>query len=124
MKKMMVLCLLCIVNVSIVYGQEYTIYYSGDNIGFITIKKESSGKIAIIPKMQEKSSITIDKEVCPLLPEDDNFYLYIDSKTQLITIEGNTTTATHSDGRWNKKVVDKQGKNIFITEESRNNNER
>jgi len=136
MKKIILIYLFYILNSSFTFGQEYNFYYSGDNTGFITIKKDSSGKITITPGMREiKTFILIDNEMCSLLPEDNPFYLFSYDMPHLITIEGNTTTysdgrwyrkviegntttTTSSDGTWNRKVIDKQGYNIYITEES------
>jgi hypothetical protein len=108
MKKLMVLFIFFIINVSFVFGQNYILYYSGDNSGFITIQKESSGKITITPKMTKiRYSIDLTEEICPILPElsESNNYS-INEETQSITIDGNTTTRTYSDGSWNKTVVD------------------
>jgi formylmethanofuran dehydrogenase subunit C len=106
MKKMTIFYFFCILSVSSVFGQEYNLFYSGVNIGFITIKRETSGTITIIPRMREiNSEIILNSELCSLIPEGEGFFLDSDNLS-FITIEENTTTITNPDGSWGITVVD------------------
>ena len=102
--KIIIFSMLLIINTVFVFSQEYNLYYSGQDKGFITIKKETNGKITITPRIQKGSIIYLSYEICSLLPRDGDYLLFED--TQLITIDGNTTTTTHSNGSWDKTVVD------------------
>ena len=101
--KIIIFSILLIINTIFVFSQEYNLYYSGLDKGFITIKKESNGKITITPRMQGVYSFDLSYEICSLLLKGEYYYIY--SETKLITFDGNTTTETFSDGSWSKTVV-------------------
>ncbi|GMO15688.1 MAG: hypothetical protein Pg6A_01890 [Termitinemataceae bacterium] len=92
--------------------KEYTLYFSGDDTGIVTITKGTDGKIIILPKLDEGAIFYITHDVCPLLREERKYkvenitsYFYV-SVTRDIVIDGNTTTKTDSDGSWEKTVID------------------
>jgi hypothetical protein len=106
MKKYTVLLMLLISSFTFASGQEYTVYYSGYINGYITITKDTSGKITIMPKMKgDWRYVTLTDEICPLLPQKQEFDILI-PQTQHIIIEGNITTKTYSDRPWEKTVFD------------------
>jgi hypothetical protein len=84
-----------------VFAQEYTVFYSGECQGSITITKDARGKITIIPKLTDTVDLTHD--LCPLVPEGDGFTVF--SFIKDIVIDGNTTTTTRQSGDWTKRVV-------------------
>jgi hypothetical protein len=100
--KIIIFSILFVINTVFVFSQEYNLYYSGLDKGFITIKKETNGRITITPKILT-GSVTLNNEICSLLPISKSYWIY--ELTQLITIDGNTTTETNSDGSWYKTVV-------------------
>jgi hypothetical protein len=114
MKKNLLLVLaLCIAGG--VFAQEYTIFLGGTLRGFITVQKDSGGKITITPSISSDGSVWIGNAICPILPgEGDGFRTY-DTKSNgfrvsktiaSIVIDGNTTTETRTDGNWHKIVND------------------
>ncbi|MDR1930717.1 MAG: hypothetical protein LBQ44_08825 [Treponema sp.] len=86
-----------------VFAQEYTIYLAGTLRGFITVRKERGGKITIAPSISSGGWVWIGNAVCPLLPKDG---FTIRKTTKSIVIDGNTTTESSADGKWNKTVID------------------
>ena len=102
--KIIMFSMLLIINTVFVFSQEYTLYYSGEEKGFITIKRESNGKITITPIII--TNIILRYEYCPLLPKNYSSYMQVAQLITLITIDGNTSTTTYSDGSWHKTVVD------------------
>jgi hypothetical protein len=86
-----------------VFAQEYTVYLSGDLRGFITVQKDPSGKITIAPHISSEGRVWIGNAMCPLLPKE-GFTIW--KTTRSIVIDGNTTTVSSADGKWNRTAVD------------------
>jgi hypothetical protein len=86
-----------------VFAQEYTIFLAGTLRGFITVQKDFSGKITIAPAISSESRVWIGNAICPLLPKD-GFTIW--KTTKSIVIDGNTTTETSTDSKWNRTVID------------------
>jgi hypothetical protein len=86
-----------------VFAEEYTIFLSGTLKGFITVQKDSSGKITIVPSISSNGRVWIGNSVCPLLPKE-GFNIW--KTTKSIVIDGNTITETSVDGKWYRTVVD------------------
>jgi hypothetical protein len=86
-----------------VFAQEYTIFLGGDLRGFITVQKDRNGKITIAPSISSDGWVWIGNSICPILPKDG---FYIRKTTKSIVIDGNTTTETSADGKWNKTMID------------------
>jgi hypothetical protein len=105
------------------WGQEHTIYYSGDlHQGFITVTKDARGIITMtarfskanewrggnsghIESLEFEIMYTIDNTLCPLLPVGTSYFQQFSWFPAQVIIEGNTTTATWSNGFWEKTVV-------------------
>jgi Flp pilus assembly protein TadD len=91
-----------------VFAEEYTIFYSGECQGSITITKDARGKITIIPNIPKETNVedrhifVLTHDQCPLVPEWQE--LLISSDTKDIVIDGNTIIDTCS-GNWQKKVI-------------------
>jgi hypothetical protein len=95
---------------------EYTIHYSGDTQGVVTVTKEPGGKIVIrTPGLISfrgtdagvsigRGSHLVDSYLCPLLPSKGPSFN--PTKGRVIVIDGNTTTVTNADGFWNETIVD------------------
>jgi hypothetical protein len=129
MKRVLIVVVLLVLTV-FAFAQEYTLRYSGDVEGSITIQKENGGRIVITSKLS-KGITPVNNAICPLVPPGEEFdignaYLQsviIDGNTRTITqshggwvktvVDGNTTTWTTSDGYWEKNVVD--GNMITVT---------
>ncbi|GMO16704.1 MAG: hypothetical protein Pg6A_02790 [Termitinemataceae bacterium] len=88
-----------------VFAQEYTIYLSGKPSGVITVQKERSGKITITPNLSKEGSVWIGNTICPLLPEDGFYIGNYRGVLKSIVIDGDTTTVTMADGKWEKTVI-------------------
>ncbi|GMO51322.1 MAG: hypothetical protein Pg6C_15980 [Treponemataceae bacterium] len=115
------------------FAQEATIYFSGDRQGFVTVTKDSGGKITMrCPAMKDKKGkpapVDFKTSDCPFLPEkllgdisdsvwmvegaviidDGNTRIYTDRDGYWMKWEktGNTTIWTDSEGSWEKTVVD------------------
>jgi hypothetical protein len=86
-----------------VFAEEYTIYLAGTLRGFITVQKDRNGKTTIAPSLSSEGWVWIGNTICPLLPKD-GFTIW--KTTRSIVIDGNTTTETSADGKWNKTVID------------------
>jgi hypothetical protein len=82
-------------------AREYTIYLGGNLRGFITVQKDRNGKITIAPSISE-GQVWIGNSICPILPKDG---FSISKTTKSIVIDGNTTTVTSTDGKWNRIVI-------------------
>jgi hypothetical protein len=103
MKKNLLL-VLSLVIAGGVFAEEYTIYLAGTLRGFITIQKDGNGKITIAPTVSSDGRVWIGNSMCPILPKD-GFTIWKTIKS--IVIDGNTTTVTSADGKWNKTVIDR-----------------
>jgi hypothetical protein len=86
-----------------VFAQGYTIYLGGTLRGFITVQKDRNGKITIAPSLSSEGRVWIGNAICPLLPKEG---FTISKAIKTIVIDGNTTTETSADGKWNKTVID------------------
>ena len=122
MKRALIVIVLLVLTV-FAFAQEYTLRYSGDVEGSITVLKENSGRIIITSNLS-KGVTPVNSEICPLIPPGEEFdigsaYLQsviIDGNTRTLTqshggwektvVDGNTTTVTRSDGQWTKTVID------------------
>jgi hypothetical protein len=82
---------------------EYTIYLGGTLRGFITVQKDRNGKTTVAPSISSEGRVWIGNAICPLLPED-GFTIW--KTTKSIVIDGNTTTVSSADGKWNRTVSD------------------
>jgi TolB-like protein len=83
---------------------EYTITCSGSVQGYITVKREKSGRVIITPVLT-KGGFHLDNENCSLVPPGmDNIYVWDDTRN--VIIEGNTAIQTAKDGIWFKTTVD------------------
>jgi hypothetical protein len=96
-----------------IFAQEYTIYLSGTIKRFITIQKDRTGKTTIAPNIPTTERyggwLRIDNSICPVLPEKSfmiNSASTYSAGTTSIVIDGNTTTVTSADGKWNKTLID------------------
>jgi hypothetical protein len=115
-----------------VYAQQYTLYYSGGITGYVTITKDTQGKVTVIPQIIKDLALQneITNNECPLIPQGQRISVYrfiasivIDGNTitetgtdgKVITsiINGNTTIRTMSGGSWIKTVV--EGNTTIIT---------
>ncbi|MDR2510345.1 MAG: hypothetical protein LBC77_06850 [Spirochaetaceae bacterium] len=113
--------------------KEYTIHYSGDFDGTVSIKKENKDRILIKYDISKSANIfsslmigEITRKICPILPENHGISLYSLLITSEAVIDGKSTTvkllsdshlekmslgrkskmATRPRGQWNKIVVD------------------
>jgi hypothetical protein len=129
MKRALIVVVLLVLTV-FAFAEEYTLRYSGDVEGSITVQKENSGRLVVTSKLS-KGITPINNAICPLVPPGEEFdignaYLQsviIDGNTRTITlshggwektvVDGNTTTRTTSDGSWTKSVV--SGNMITVT---------
>jgi hypothetical protein len=83
---------------------EYTITCSGTIEGFITVKRESSGRVIITPTLK-KGLFSLNNENCSFIsPEME--YITVADDTRNIIIDGNTVIDTSKDGSWLKKTID------------------
>jgi hypothetical protein len=86
-----------------VFAQKHTIYLAGTLRGFITVQKDRNGKITIAPSLSSGGWVWIGNSICPILPKE-GFTIW--KTTKSIVIDGNTTTETSADGKWNRTVID------------------
>ncbi|MDR3302774.1 MAG: hypothetical protein LBT01_09660 [Spirochaetaceae bacterium] len=103
MKKISIALMLALVATAISFGQEFTVYCSGETQGYITITKDAKAKITIHCKLT-KGYVLLSKEICPILQNDVTDSLGV--SVENIVIGGNTTTETRSNGSWRKTVID------------------
>jgi hypothetical protein len=101
-----------LINILALFGQEYTILVTGEDgmreknySGSIRIRKETDGRIIIVPTMTTnyKYGIIINNLLCPIIPENESFS--ITEYTKEIVIDRNTTTITYSNDSWEKTIV-------------------
>ena len=84
---------------------EFTLIFSGLSEGIIFIQKEASGRIVITSNIT-KGMVSINDEVCPILPSKINEYYFIFyPSSRRATIEGNTTTFTNIYGQ-NYQIIE------------------
>jgi formylmethanofuran dehydrogenase subunit C len=89
-------------------GEEaYTLYYSGDFQGTVSIQRDRAGKITITYRLtvNRDNYVDIGREICPLIPVWVE-PVQLSGSVATIIIEGNTCTTTYSDGSQTKLVVD------------------
>jgi hypothetical protein len=69
--------MLCAIALMPAFGQEeYTLFYSGNNQGTVTIQQDRAGKITITPRFKDKKYYaTLDHKLCPLIPAQSKFYI-------------------------------------------------
>jgi hypothetical protein len=103
MKKFSIALMLALIATVMSFEQEYTVYYSGETQGYLTVTKDTEGKITIQIALTKGYNVIISKDICPILPNGD---FSIDRWYVNIVIDGNTTTKTGSSGSWEKTVVD------------------
>jgi hypothetical protein len=86
-----------------VFAEEHTIYLDGSVGGIITVQKDPSGKVTVLPRIN-RGWVWIGKTICPLLPEDG---FSIRNTTKSIVIDGDTTTETNANASsWRKTVLE------------------
>ena len=74
---------------SFIFGHKYNVHLSGNNIGYISVKKDSSGIVTIEPAIEKlDGSVVLNNDICSFIPESNVIYFnkYEPSK-KLITIE-------------------------------------
>jgi hypothetical protein len=83
----------------------YTLHFSGGMEGTVVIRRDSAGKLTVTPALSDGGIYYITHELCPLIPEWAGD-VWVNENLKETVIDGNTLTASHADGSWEKTVVD------------------
>jgi hypothetical protein len=87
-------------------GEEaYTLHFSGDIQGTVTVRRDGAGKVTVTPALSDGGIYYITHGLCPLIPEWAGD-VWVNGNLKETVIDGNTLTASHADGSWEKTVVD------------------